>query len=246
MRNIMKATLYRICKGKEIKYAVFALIAFSIITIVMSTTQVQFSHEAMISGSIDNLSFFGILIVLGFNCAVIGNDFRDKTLNYEVMSGHSRTEVFVGRLLICTIISILLFILLFSFSISMIYSFIYDSFSIQISLYEIFPKILLCSYIALFYSILFVCITFMTRNLLVALGGSWCTIILSWTFSLLDAFIKIDTYPISYILGIYSFRNIFRDTLTIEYCMYIVLLYSVGIVFLLLFTRKLFRNCELA
>ena len=44
----------------------------------------------------------GMLAMMIIVANVMGKDFMDKTLNYEVMSGHTRKEVFFGRVIVAT------------------------------------------------------------------------------------------------------------------------------------------------
>lgn len=44
-----------------------------------------------------------MLVMMVIVANVMGKDFLDKTLNYEVLSGHTRTEVLFGRLIVATI-----------------------------------------------------------------------------------------------------------------------------------------------
>lgn len=245
MNSIMKATWYRIRKGKEFKYSLLVVIGFAITTIISAVPQMGTDYNSIIYGVVNNSAFFSIVILLAFNCIVIGSDFRDKTLFYEVMSGHSRGEVFIGRLLVCTIISILLFNILFSVSLGIVFSIISNSYSMTIPFSELFIKILLCNYVELFYIIMFICISFITKNLVSGLAGGWLFVIISWGGALFSDTIKLGTIPISNIMGILSFHNIISSALSVEYSAYILIIYTFGIGLFIYITKIIFSKSEL-
>lgn len=101
MSNIIKAQFRSLRKDKVVLgMAVFVLF----IAGVFVFNSVSEAGEAA-TGSwivLENGAFFGVtgmLFLLVLTGSVVGNDFMDKTLNYEILSGHSRKEIYLGRAL---------------------------------------------------------------------------------------------------------------------------------------------------
>lgn len=96
----MKAQIYQL--KRDILVFSVTLLGFIITFLVNSE-----SFENGMTGS-ESLAYMGesMSIITGFLpimvivASVMGKDFTDKTLNYEILSGHTRFEVFFGRLIV--------------------------------------------------------------------------------------------------------------------------------------------------
>ena len=56
----------------------------------------------------DNMNIiFGFLVLMIIVANVMGKDYMDKTINYEILSGHTRKDVFFGRLIVATTVGVL-------------------------------------------------------------------------------------------------------------------------------------------
>lgn len=107
MLNIMRASFYRFSKTKDLMYALMTSLA---IGLAMGFTVMIQGEDLIvdIEGSIDNWMFFSFYIIIVFITAYIGGDFKSKVIYYEMMSGHARWEVIIGRMIPCTILSMLI------------------------------------------------------------------------------------------------------------------------------------------
>lgn len=107
MRDIMAASFYRFKKSKDLFYAILA--AFLIGTSMGFGTYMQ-SEEVKLSvaSNIDNWAFMGFLIIMIFSTAYLAGDFQNKTIYYEIMSGHSSREIVIGRMIPIVIFSIII------------------------------------------------------------------------------------------------------------------------------------------
>lgn len=109
MWNVVRAQMYQL-KRDRITWGVllFVLVLSGIFTFVSMD---DFGEE--ISGSIVVASLgsiycmVGMIVVLVIVANVIGKDFTDKTMNYEILSGHSRKEVFFGRFVVSLLVGVI-------------------------------------------------------------------------------------------------------------------------------------------
>lgn len=106
MWNIMKSLAYQI-RNDIFSYVVWILVA------VLSIAPCFIINGAMdVTASENLLSFSGmafilvLLVVLFMTARICGFDQNDKTINYEVLSGHKRGEVFFARALMSYLVCI--------------------------------------------------------------------------------------------------------------------------------------------
>lgn len=100
MWNVIKAQNYQIKRDNLVVYGFMAGLIFPFLGMVMQADVMDFDnmsgseYMAMSSGI-----FPIILMILSLILAsrVCGWDSTDKTINYEIMAGHSRKEVYFGR-----------------------------------------------------------------------------------------------------------------------------------------------------
>ena len=102
MKNIIKSEFLRLKKDKLCRIIFFFfLIAGSVLSL---ETQSYVYMSGMSGGenvlmSIAMVSFavqFFLYIYVSYIC---GTDFRDKTCNYQIMAGHTRAEVYFGKVI---------------------------------------------------------------------------------------------------------------------------------------------------
>ncbi len=103
MRNLKKALNYQLKRDNGIIYILLAVGAIVAIMILELSRKYAFSE---ITGSQYVISMGGNLqIILGMlviflTARIVGWDYNDKTINYEVLAGHSRGEIFLSRVLV--------------------------------------------------------------------------------------------------------------------------------------------------
>ena len=109
MLNIMKAMNYQIRRDNVVIYALLVGIFLPFFNVIIET---GFDLDALYGGLF--VAQFGtmypIFLVMVFVILVprIGGwDLTDKTLNYEIMAGHSRKEVYFGRVILSLVWSML-------------------------------------------------------------------------------------------------------------------------------------------
>lgn len=106
MRQIMKAQLYQL-KRNKLNYVIFVVLAFMQCTTLMG--EIGFSSKTVTAGTYvaENGGYvMSVALIFGlmFTGIICGEDFIDKTVNYELMSGHLRRELFFGRAVLSLLI----------------------------------------------------------------------------------------------------------------------------------------------
>lgn len=100
MRDIIRSEIYSIKKsGMTIRIYIlfiFIMILVTVVNIVNSDEGLR-SAEGCILDNPTLPTTFAVFIVGFIVAAFCGEDFKDKVGYYEIMSGHSRREIFLGR-----------------------------------------------------------------------------------------------------------------------------------------------------
>lgn len=103
MNNIIKAQLIQLRKDKIVRFIFLGVLAVTLIMVVMITN--TNSGDFIVTGGEQALMLFTMTQLVAqfflylFTAQACGVDFTDKTVNYEIMSGHTRREVFFGRVI---------------------------------------------------------------------------------------------------------------------------------------------------
>ncbi len=102
MHNIIKALNYQIKRDNFLIYAILAGLA---------SIAISFTFDSGIFSRYTGSYFFGYcggnffgavsFISILLSTRICGWDYADKTLNYEILSGHSRNEVYWSRVIVC-------------------------------------------------------------------------------------------------------------------------------------------------
>lgn len=110
MNGIIKSQLYKLKRDKLIVLSFFAILLVAIFTQFMLADMAGGASGVGTSGGeqaifiLTFLSLFSQLFICIFTAQFCGADFLDKTCNYEIMSGHTRAQVYFGRTIPCVII----------------------------------------------------------------------------------------------------------------------------------------------
>ena len=179
MKNIIKSVAYELKKTKAIRVTFIIGLLFMLLegllnidpsdnTMPHSTSQLV----AEFSGSNIMILTFIAAVLVGYMCS---GDFRDKVVNYEIMSGHSRREVFISRFIPTTLVSAFMITVL-QFSLMLPGAFIYG-WGGTVSLRDVIVRDLL-----LFFPIMRICaflviISFIVKSqyLMMAIGYGMIT-----------------------------------------------------------------------
>lgn len=105
MYNLIKAQNYQLWRDNYIIYVLIGIIGMTVLNLVMNIQSITSASETLNGGTFTAMggtaySVIYIFISLGFTARICGWDFIDKTLNYELLAGHTRREVFWSRALL--------------------------------------------------------------------------------------------------------------------------------------------------
>ena len=103
MRNLIKAQKYQIKRDNGIIYiyligALYFVMFWADYLMKTGISEITGSKAALYNGEACSI-VAGLLVAL-LACRIVGWDFNDKTLNYELMAGHSRAKVYWSRILV--------------------------------------------------------------------------------------------------------------------------------------------------
>ena len=105
MINIMKSVCYGLRKNTLYTKGFLAFLTISfIITIPILTENDNYTvSEFVADGGMMELAllFMGIVV-----CSICVGDSKDKTMNYELLNGHSRKELFLGRTIVALFVGV--------------------------------------------------------------------------------------------------------------------------------------------
>lgn len=108
MWNIMKAQSYQIKGDNFIIYGLLFSLLLPVAGLLFDDVGLDYitgSEYAVIMFSL--LPFVFVIISLIMVTRIIGWDMNDKTINYELLSGHSRAQVFFGRFIMSLVWTII-------------------------------------------------------------------------------------------------------------------------------------------
>lgn len=99
MWNIMKAQNYQTKRDNVIIYTFLAALLFFFLVVDYGAFD-ELSGSLFFAGDGEVVQILCIIVTLVLVCRICGWDLTDKTVNYEVLSGHKRAEVYFGRVVI--------------------------------------------------------------------------------------------------------------------------------------------------
>ncbi len=110
MKNIIKAQLFQL-KHERFCFVLMIIISIFLVFVAWADNSMGIQHGLdPVSGGMTFFNFSAtsifitmlpVLMLVGQICC---SDFNDKTTNYELMSGHRRIEVYIGRVIPCIIV----------------------------------------------------------------------------------------------------------------------------------------------
>ena len=171
MFNLIKAQNYQLKRDNFMIYVILATVAYTAFFVSMGFTQAADGYD--MNGGLfiaENSQIYSILYlfpVLGFTSRICGWDFNDKTLNYEVLAGHSRRDIFLSRTLVS-------FLWVFIASLAMtilpigIITIAYG-WGVNISFGAVLARFALCFLVILRTTCGFICMTFLAKNCFITL-----------------------------------------------------------------------------
>lgn len=99
MNNIMKALNYQTRRDNFTVYVILAcVVSFFVFFFAPDTKELNGGMTAVFYG--DCMMMMLVIVPLGMTTRICGWDYADKTMNYEILSGHKRKDIYWGRFLV--------------------------------------------------------------------------------------------------------------------------------------------------
>lgn len=99
MRNIIKALNYQTRTDNVTYYSI--LLAIFLTIFGMLDFDMTGSEYVALNG--ETISLLPVFLILMLGVRILGWDYADKTMNYEILSGHHRREVYFARVIVAHI-----------------------------------------------------------------------------------------------------------------------------------------------
>ncbi len=105
MKNLIKSNLYQTKKTRLWKVVFLIMLLMEIMLFTESVTDTALYRDGckvtdFVVGDLSSILMLGMMFTLIVAPLIFGEDINDRTINYEIMKGHSRKEVFFSRLLV--------------------------------------------------------------------------------------------------------------------------------------------------
>ncbi len=172
MKNIMKAQLYQVGKSKFLLLLVFVFcfIQFSVMLGEVNYYDTVKTAGSLIAGMGSMLLFGAIPLAVLITAEFCGADFMDKTVNYELLGGYRRKDVYFAKAVLSIVFGILAAMLasMIPFVVAMAAG---GGFGEELSGGWLLVRYLLLVFPFFNLICMFVCITFVVKNGPVVMGG---------------------------------------------------------------------------
>lgn len=169
MKAIMKSQLYQL-KKERLLYIVFALcIVLLLIFILNEDGHDTFGEIICEMSSI--LPQISLMFLFAAVAVICGKDFLDKTGNYEIMGGHTRLEMYLGRAILAIGVAVLGSILVILFIIG--FGSLLFGWGDAISITDVLMRVLLLTFPMFRIACEVVFLTFIVRNAYMVLAAGF-------------------------------------------------------------------------
>ena len=104
MLNIIKSQSYQLKRDNFFYYALLAAgYIFFMSAVIGQSKQLLSINGATFASEWASMSltYTVLVFVLVLACRIVGGDYNDKTVNYEILSGHSRSTIYWSRMVAC-------------------------------------------------------------------------------------------------------------------------------------------------
>lgn len=102
MRNIIKALNYQ-TRTDNVTYYSILLAVFLMVMSLVDIDITEITGSTFIASVGDGFALLPTFLILMLGVRILGWDYADKTMNYEILSGHHRREVYFARVIVAHI-----------------------------------------------------------------------------------------------------------------------------------------------
>lgn len=171
MFNLIKAQNYQLKRDNFMIYVILFSLAYTALITYFGINEGIKSGEMngglFLASNGQAYSMLYLFPVLGFTSRICGWDFNDKTINYEVLAGHKRSDIFLSRTLVTFLwvfVGALAMTILPIGVITIIYGW-----GVNMSFGAALARFALCFLVLLRTTCCFICMTFLARNCFITL-----------------------------------------------------------------------------
>lgn len=208
MWNIMKAQNYQAKSDNINIYILIVGLILPFLDVLDDMDKISGSMYFIVSGS-GTVFILSLIVTLVLVCRICGWDLADKTLNYEVLSGHKRSEIYFGRVFVSLFYSMLFCMVLIVIPILVIS--IINGFGDTFSLKNVFLHYMLLLFPLLRLACELVLLTFLVNNCYAAMILGWMIFCFSMIGSMiLEGLSNIDLtfhFVATNIISLFQFDN---------------------------------------
>lgn len=101
MHNIIKSLNYQTKRDNFLYYAIFAAAATACMAFAFETNFSKYTGGYYFGYLGGNFYMVVSFIAILLSTRICGWDYSDKTLNYEILAGHTRNDVYWSRVIVC-------------------------------------------------------------------------------------------------------------------------------------------------
>ncbi|MDD6824889.1 MAG: ABC transporter permease [Oscillospiraceae bacterium] len=203
MKNIIKSEFLKLRKDRfcSILFLVFLIVGAWTVSSSMGISPDGKKYAG--DNAVTALALVPFIIQF-FLCAFVphacGADFKDKTYNYEIMSGHTRAEVYFGKVIAVIITGTLISIVLFAACIG-VSAIGTDGWGDSVQLSDILMKIFIMMFCFIRIICVYIFLTYIIKNM-------YAVVIIGFVFSILFSAYAEVTSRSKYILGIINLKAV--------------------------------------
>lgn len=182
MWNIMKAQSYQIKGDNLIIYGLLFSLVLPVVGPLLDDAGLEYMTGSMYTVSMFSfLPFVFMIISLIIVTRIMGWDMNDKTINYELLSGHSRAQVFFGRFIMSLVWTIIASVIVAVIPIAFFTIINGWGHSLKVSDFATRFSVILCPYIRWICEVVFITILVKNSNAGIVIG--YMTFIVSFFVS---------------------------------------------------------------
>ena len=111
MHRLLKAEMYKLKHSQLIKYFILGCLLIAFFPLISYVGVYESLRDVTAEIGFSFYAEIGILIIIVFVpniiCAYLGRSFKYKTINYEIMDGHSNSKIIISRIISCVTVMII-------------------------------------------------------------------------------------------------------------------------------------------
>ena len=227
MNNICIQLFQRIKYTRAFVKTLLVFLVISLATLISGVAQMnEYTLEEFL-GAVDTCTMFSTIILISFISITMGSEFKNKTIYYTIMNGHTRKEVYFGKVIgflpYIILLSLIQNVIMYSIFAFMINNIFFDQYINNVILSSVAYTV---TYIS--YSVLSLTFSFISRNTIGGIGGSLLIIVaFNIIFYLINlSGVKLFSFELSNLFGMFIFRFLLENNTNVVFQFIAILVYT--------------------